>query len=145
MGKTEDHCRQGYRARCTRAPRSLVLIWLVALCLLVTQISTAFAGSTVHTAGIDGDRVTVCTGSGLKVFRIDADGTFVPVEEEGRDFAAGLCGPMAIASLTGVAGTDAVLVPWPVPEDEVTAETVPAARPAPENSPPPGRAPPRSV
>ena len=84
---------------------SRLLLGLVTLSILFPALAGSLAARSFQQTGVFEDRIVICTGSGLKVIFLDANGEPVSGGEEQPDFAAGLCAPMTTAALPGSAET----------------------------------------
>lgn len=71
---------------------------LLAIAVLFPSFSGALAAQTLQAAGIFEDRIVICTGSGLKVLVLDANGEWNPETEDRKDIAFSLCVPAANAT-----------------------------------------------
>lgn len=78
---------------------SRLLFALVALSILFPALAGSLAARPLQTTGVFEDRIVICTGSGLKVIRLDNSGEALPDGEEQYDIAPGLCAPMVTAAL----------------------------------------------
>lgn len=78
---------------------SRLLLTLIALSILFPALAGSLAARPLQTAGVFEDRIVICTGSGLKVIRLDSDGEALPDREEHYDIAPGLCAPVVTAAL----------------------------------------------
>lgn len=83
--------------RCSAASRLLLV--LVAVSILFPALAGSIAARPLQQTGVFEDRIVICTGSGLKVILLDANGDPLPDREEHYDIAPGLCVPMATAAL----------------------------------------------
>ena len=82
-----------------RSALSRLLLILVTLSVVFPAIAGSLAARPLQETGVFEDRIVICTGSGLKVIRLDANGEPLPDREENHDVAPGLCAPMATAAL----------------------------------------------
>ena len=83
---------------------SRLLLGLVTLSILFPALAGSLAARSFQQTGVFEDRIVICTGSGLKVIFLDANGEPVSGGEEQPDFAAGLCAPMTTAALAEFRG-----------------------------------------
>ncbi len=78
---------------------SRLILALVAVSIVFPLLAGSLAARPLEQTGIFSDRIVICTGSGLKVIRLDGNGQPLADREEQYDFAPGLCAPMATAAL----------------------------------------------
>lgn len=83
----------------TLAARLIIL--LAAVSILLPGLSGVLFAQQPHQleTGIFGDRIVICTGSGLKVIRLDENGDTDPSDGGTYDIAPGLCAPLATLAL----------------------------------------------
>ena len=102
MADRQQDIRRKNALRRRRAAPSLasrLLLGLVTLSILFPALAGSLAARSFQQTGVFEDRIVICTGSGLKVIFLDADGEPVSGGEDHPDFATGLCTPMATAAL----------------------------------------------
>lgn len=99
--RQQDRRRRNASRRRRAAPSlaSRLLLGLVALSILFPALAGSLAARSFEQTGVFEDRIVICTGSGLKVIFLDANGEPVSGGEDHLDFATGLCAPMATAAL----------------------------------------------
>lgn len=76
-----------------------MLLALIALSILFPSLVGSLAARPLQTTGVFEDRIVICTGSGLKVIRLDNNGEPLPDREENYDIALNLCTPIVTAAL----------------------------------------------
>ena len=99
MGILHSARRKKGVLRGRRSRLSRLLFVLIALSVVFPAIAGSLAARPLHETGVFEDRIVICTGSGLKVIRLDENGDPLPDREEHYDIAPGLCVPMATAAL----------------------------------------------
>ncbi len=102
MADRHRDMRHGNTSRRRRAAPSFasrLLLCLVALSILFPALAGSLAARSFQPTGVFEDRIVICTGSGLKVIFLDANGEPVSGGEEHLDIATGLCAPVATAAL----------------------------------------------
>jgi len=78
-----------------------LIILLAAVSIFLPGLSGVLVAQQPHQleTGIFGDRIVICTGSGLKVIRLDENGDADPSDEDTYNIAPGLCAPLATLAL----------------------------------------------
>lgn len=141
---------QSVKARRRRPVGGMMLA--VSLLVVLTLLLPSLAGIFLQderphelATGVFGDRIVICTGSGLKVIKLDETGKPASDDEQQTDLATGLCAPLATSSLANFHDDVAAYLRQPLPP--VFAKLLDHARPATAGDHPPilSRAPPLTV
>lgn len=97
------HTRKTGRAsrRRRRVPSlvSHILLFFVAFTMIAPAFAGSFSAQPSDVPGLFGDRIVICTGSGMKVIYLDEAGAPLPERDEEHAPAIGFCSPMATAAL----------------------------------------------
>lgn len=104
MAPRQQAQRQGSRVFRKSGGLSVVarlVVLLAAVSILLPGLSGVLVAQQPHQleTGIFGDRIVICTGSGLKVIWLDQNGPAEPADEDTYNIAPGLCAPVATLAL----------------------------------------------
>lgn len=104
--------RRGLRARL-----SLLFLCFIAISITAPAFAGGFSPKSDELPGLFGDRIVICTGSGMKVIHLDETGKPIPDKDEDHAPAVGFCTPMSAAALSDVRNNlFTKLRPLPIPE-----------------------------
>ncbi|MFN4355884.1 hypothetical protein [Parvibaculum sp.] len=78
---------------------SHILLSFIAFTMIAPAFAGSFSAQPSEMSGLFGDRIVICTGSGMKVIYLDEAGAPLPERDEEHAPAIGFCAPMATAAL----------------------------------------------